>query len=269
MKIIYFLPTLIFFISCSSIKIKELEIDHTQDLIGNVKSLNIITSYYRFNLRDTTQTMTEKSTIYFNNKNQILKERSSFFNETTYNYRNDNLESTVSTNKAGISKLEYIYDKNSNVIIYNEFQNDTLFFIKTSIYDSNNNPIERTYFHPYSKNINSSEKYVYDYKNKTVIIHSFDENNKLRNQYLKFFYDKRGFIIRTETINNNSNKQITSSINEYDKLGNLIKRINYNENNDEVIIYKNQYDKRGNIVLREKILKNKLIEKTIYEITYW
>ena len=57
---------------------------------------------------------------------------------------------------------------------------------------------------------------------------------------------------------------------EYDKLGNLLRRINIDKTNKkDSIIYKNTYDRKGNIIVRDKFFNNKLVEKNISKITYW
>jgi hypothetical protein len=38
--------------------------------------------------------------------------------------------------------------------------------------------------------------------------------------------------------------------------------------NQNSTLFKNTYDKKGNIILREKSSNGKLIEKSIYKITY-
>jgi YD repeat-containing protein len=74
-------------------------------------------------------------------------------------------------------------------------------------------------------------------------------------------------FVYTDSNNGNS----TSSKIEYDKLGNLTKRTNLNNNGSvkELIECKNIYDEKGNIIVREKYLNEKIMEKTIYDITYW
>ena len=159
----------------------------------------------------------------------------------------------------------------SNIIEYNQLENDTLYFRKTSVYDNQNNPLEQTYFHPNYKSNNSVEKFTYDYKNRTVSIQSFDENSKPRNHYLKTHFNNKGYIIKTEFIYTDSNKGYSNtSIIEYDKLGNLTKRVSFDNDGKpkESTEYKNSYDENGNIIIREKYWKQKLIEKTTYKITY-
>jgi hypothetical protein len=274
MQKIYFLPIILLVLSsCNSIKIKELDIDATQELIGKVKQMEVITFRYPTDEKDT---IIEKdsSVFYFDLKNKIVKEIDCYLKfkyETDFNYKNNLLESQVSKIRKRNRKVEYKYDKKSNVIEYNQLENDTLKFRKTSVYDKQNNPLERTYFHPSYKSNNSISKYSYDYKSRTINIQSFDENNLPSNHYLKYFFNKKGYIIKTETIYTDSNKGYTrNSILEYDKLGNVNRIAGLDEDGKmQVIIeYKNICDKKGNIIIREKYWKKKLIEKRTFKITY-
>lgn len=273
MKKIYFISILFAFLSCNSIKVKEMELDSTQDLVGKIKQIEMTTFHYPINDKDTIVRKIN-SIIFFDKKNRITKQIDyypKFIDETDFNYKNNLLENTISKIGKRINKTEYKYDDKKNVIEYSQLENDTLHFKKSSIYDSKNNPIEQIYFHPNYKRNNSVEKFTYDYKNRTVNIQSFDEDNKPKNHYLKTYFNKKGFIIKTEFIYTNSNKGYSNtSIIEYDKLGNLTRRVSLDNDGKpkESTDYKNTYDEKGNIIVREKYWKQKLIEKTAYKITY-
>lgn len=273
MKKIIFTTILFLFISCNSIKIKEIESDSTQELIGKVKQIEMNTFHYPINKKDTI-IRKEKSVIYFDEKNRITKQIDyylKFIDETDFNYKNNLLQNTVSKSGEKNHKTEYKYDDKNNIIEYNQIENDTLYFRKTSIYDNKNNPLEHTYFYPNYKRINSVEKFTYDYKNRIVYIQNLDENNKPENHYLKIHFNKKGYTTKTEFIYRDSNKGYSNaSIIEYDKLGNLTKRVSFDNNgkNKKLTEYKNTYDEKGNIITREKYWKEKLIEKTTYKITY-
>ena len=247
--------------------------DSTQDLIGKIKQIETSTFRYPINKKDTI-VHKENSVVFFDERNRIIKQidyYQKFIDETDFNYKNNLLENTISKSDKRISKTEYKYDDKNNVIEYSQLENDTLYFKKKSIYDNKKNPIEQTYFHPKYKSNNSVEKFTYDYKNKIVNIQSFDENNKPRNHYLKTYFNKKGYVIKTEFIYTDSNKGYSNtSIIEYDKLGNLTRRISFDNDGKpkESTEYKNTYDENGNIIIREKYWKEKLIEKTTYKITY-
>lgn len=247
--------------------------DSTQELIGKIKQIEMNTFRYPINKNDTI-VRKENSVIFFDEKNRIIKQIDyylKFINETDFNYKNDLLENTISKSGKRIRKTEYKYDDKNNIIEYSQLENDTLYFRKNSIYDNKNNPLEQTYFHPNYKRNNSVEKFTYDYKNRIVNIQSYDENNKPKNHYLKRYFNKKGYIIKTEFIYTNSNKDYSNkSIIEYDKLGNLTKRTSFDKDGKtkESTESRNIYDEKGNIIVREKYIKEKLIEKTTYKITY-
>lgn len=274
MKKIYFLPIILLVLfSCNSIKIKELDIDATQELIGKVKQMEVITFRYPTDEKDS---IIEKdsSIFYFDLKNRIVKQIDSYLKfryETDFNYNNNLLESEVSKIRKRKLKTEYKYDNKNNNIEYNRFENDTLNFRKTSVFDNQNNPLERTYFHPNYKSNNSLSKYTYDYKNRTINIQSFDEKNLPSNVYLKYHFNKKGYVIKTEFIYTDANKgHSKTNIMEYDKLGNVTRIDGLDEDGKlQVIIeYKNICDEKGNIIIREKFWRQKVIEKRLFKITY-
>lgn len=250
-----------------------METDSTQDLIGKIKQIEISSFRYPIIEKDTI-VLKVNSIAYFDLNNRIVKQIDyypKFSSETDFNYKNNLLESTISKIGDRIGKTEYKYDNKNNIIELKEFDNDTLYLRKTSVYDKKNNPLEIIRYFPNYKRINGVEKYTYDYKKRTVNIQSFDENNKPKKSYLKTHFNKKGYIIKTETIYTNSDKGYpNTSIMEYDKLGNLTRRASFDNEGKpkESTEYKNTYDKKGNIILREEYLKQKLIEKTMFTITY-
>lgn len=268
MKIIYFLIVLFFF-SCNSIKLKGIEMDSTQDLLGKVKKMNInILRYSEYeNLNK------ENQVIYYDKKNKIIKEtinHPNFKEETVFNYENKLLKSSLTKIGERLMKSEYKYDSNKNIIELNQFENDTLYFSKITKFDKNNNPLKSIYLHPNHKiNNKKIEIFTYNYKKNEVVIQRFNEFNKPNNHYLKFYFDKNGFTLKTASFRNNS--IIYSSKTAYDKDGNLTKRINFNKDKEvkESMEYMNKYDEKGNIILREVFLNGKLYEKTTYDITYY
>lgn len=245
----------------------------TQNLIGNINKMDVTTLYYPINIEDTID-RTEKSILFFDSKNKIIKQidqYSKFTDETIYNYNKDLLENIILKSGTNVTKIEYKYDNKKNIIDYRQLVNDSIHFIKTSTYDKKNNPIKNTYLHPYYKSNNGIENFEYDYKNRTVKIQVFDENNKIENHYLKIYFDNNGYQIKTEFIYTDLNKDYsTNSKIEYDKFGNLIRRTTFDKdgkikNSTE---YKNTYDKKGNLIMIDEYSDEKLIERTTYQITY-
>ncbi len=247
--------------------------DSTQDLIGNIKQIEVNTIDYPINKKDTIVNK-EHSIVFFDERNRIIKQidfYKKFTDETYFNYKNNLLENMISKIDKRIRKTEYKYDNKNNIIEYNELENDTLFFKKTSVYDNKNNPVELRFFYPNSKYINSIEKFTYDYKHSIVNIESFDENNKPKNYYVIIHFNEKGYIVKTEFIYRDSNIGHSNiSILEYDKQGNLTKRNSVDKDGklNETRVYKNTYDQKGNIIIREEYWKDKVIKKTTSTITY-
>jgi hypothetical protein len=273
MKKIFFISVLLIFLSCNSVKIKRIEMDYTQDLIGKIKQIEMSSFRYPTNKKDTV-VHEEKSIAFFDKKNKIIKQIDyypKFIDETYFNYKKDLLESTVSKIDKRSSKIEYKYDDKKNIVEYSQLENDTLYFRKTSVYDKQNNRLEETYSHPKYKNNNSVDEFTNDYKNRKVTIQSFDENKKPKNYYALTHFNKKGYIIKNELIYTDSKKRepIINTL-EYDKRGNLTRRFGLDKDGKpkDVFEYKNTYDEKGNISTREKYSKEKLIEKTVYKITY-
>lgn len=260
--------------SCASIKIKGIEIDSTQELIGSVKKINTNTVRYT----EYENINNERSVTFYDKKNKVSKEiiyHPNFKEETSFYYVNELLKKTLTKIDKRIIKIEYKYDTNKNILEFNQFENDTLLFTKTSIFDKNNNPIKTARLHKKYKELSSklsTSEYTYNYKNNTVIIKEFDQFNTPNNNYLKLYFNKKGLTIKTETISNKTDENyLNASRNEYDTKGNLTKRISLNKEGKTINYteYKNKYDTLGNIILREVFLNGKLYEKKSYDITYW
>lgn len=243
--------------------------DSTQELLGKVKKMNInILRYSEYeNLNK------ENQVIYFDKKNKIIKETiiyPNFKEETVFNYEDNLLKSSLTKIGDRRRKSEYKYDSNKNVIELKQFENDTLYFSKTTTFDKKNNRLKSIYLHPnYEVNNKKIEKFTYNYKKNEVVVQSFNEFNKPKNHYIKVYFDKNGFTTKTLFFRDNS--IINSSKIVYDKNGNLTKRINFNKNKEikNSTEYKNKYDKKGNIILREMFLNGNLYEKTTYDIIYY
>ena len=274
MKKIFYVSFLLFFISCGSLKFQENEMDYIQELIGKIKQIEVVRYHYPLKKNDTIVQI-DTSILYFGNKNKLLKQidlNKDYNYETVYNYKNGLLESTLSTTGKSTTMITYKYDKNKNVLEYGQIFNDTLYFLKKSIYDKNNNPLEIIYHRPSNETSNSIDKFNYNYKEKSVIVKSIEQNNIISNNYSKMYYNKKGFMTKSEFIYTGSNnKNSFFSELEYDKRGNLLQRIGYDSYGKIKSIreYKNTYDKKGNIVIREQYYNKKLVEKTTFKITYY
>lgn len=168
--------------SCNSIKIKEMEMDSTQEWIGKIKQINISIFHYSINKKDSIDYI-ENSVVFFDIRNRTIKQidyYSDASEETDFYYKNNLLESTISKIEERIRKIRYKYDVKKNVIEYSVLENDSLNFLKTLIYDKKNNPIEISYFHPNDGMNKSKEKFEYDYRNRSVKVYNIDENNRVQ-----------------------------------------------------------------------------------------
>ena len=227
MKKIFLIPTFLLFISCNSTKMKGIELDSTQELIGKIKEIEVNTFYYATYKKDTSSIQI-KSTVTFDKNNNIIKQiddYSKFSEETYFNYKKKMLVSTISTSDKRVRRNEYKYDNKNNLVEYNQLENDTLYFSKTTTFDNKNNPLVETYLHPNFPKNNSTEKFSYDYKKRIATIQSYDENNKPKNHFLRIYFNKKGYTIKTESVNNKG--IFHSSTTEYDKLGNLTQKMVY------------------------------------------
>lgn len=258
-------------LSCTSIKVKQQDFNSTQKLVGKIKLMIVEKLYYSTNGEEITS-QKENSENYFDEKNRIIKQISTypeFTTETTFYYNKNLLKSKISISPDVKYVTTYSYDKNKNVIEKKQFWNDTLDYGELSKYDSNNNLIELKKLRIDIDEI-ITEKLSYDHRKKIRTIKDYFQNGKTQDYYLIEHYDKKGFIVKSEFINRESKVQAGQSEMEYDKLGNLLRRINIDKTNKkDSIIYKNTYDRKGNIIVRDKFFNNKLVEKNISKITYW
>ena len=265
------------FLSCSSIRFKEQEIDQTQALKGSIKEMKIKKEYFNFRLdlkeKDTVSMMEEFTFVYAKNnkpKKQIEQNPKGEV-ENIFSYNKDGtLKNEIVKYPQYVSRQEYKYDKKKNNFEYLQFENDSLIIRKTKKFDSNNNPIEITFFNSKNTKSNSRVTFSYDYKARFAIYKMYDYNNKEKDRYLKYNYDRRGNIIKIETINYNSkNPYPYYSIREYDDYDNLIKLIIVEYGGSRTINFINKYDRIGNIVTREKFSDGKLYMKVSYQIIYY
>jgi len=265
------------FLSCASIRFKELEIDQTQALKGSVKEIKIKKEHSNFRLdlgEKDTVTMTEEYTFLYAKNNQLIKQ---FEDDETgevayiFSYNEDGtLKNQILKYPGNVSRQEYKYDEKKNNFEYLHFENDTLVFRKTKKFDSNNNPVEINYINPQSTKLDCRVTYSYDYQTKSAICKTFDYNNIEKDHYLKYNYDKRGNIIKSETIQykpNNPNPYY--SVKEYDNSDNIIKHTIMAYGSSRTINYIYEYDRVGNIVKSEKYYDGKLILKINNQITYY
>ncbi len=279
MKQQYFI-TLVFsflFLSCTSFRFKELEIEQAQTLKGSVKEIKIRKEYFNFRLdlkeRDTVS-LTEEYTFIYDKNNKPIKQIEKYPKgkvENIFSYNRDSsLKSEIAHYPQYVLKQTYKYDNKKNDIEYAQFENDSLVFKKSKKHDSKNNPVEISYYYPRSNKSNSKVMFLYDYKSKSAICKMYDNKGKEVDYYLKYNYDKKGNVIRSQTIFYNSNNPSPNySVSEYDNSNNLIKLTVIESGRTRITNFINKYDKIGNIVTTEKTSEGKLFMTTNYQITYY
>jgi hypothetical protein len=251
-----------------------MELDTTQEIVGTVKQMEATIKKYDYKKNDTIVSKTNV-TIFFDSKNNMIRQiykHPKYTNETICQYNRDNLlESIIIKSKDRITKVEHKYDKKRNLIEYRQFENDTLNFIRTTIYNDANNPVQKTSNNLRNPKYSGVEEYTYNKKERSVSIRSFKKDDKTKKGYFKEYFDKKGYMIKTQSVSSDSdNNSRGESIMEYDKNGNLSKRVKLDENGNprDITTYKNSYDEIGNIISREKRINNQLVETTNFEITY-
>jgi hypothetical protein len=261
--------------SCATVKFHTMEFESSpRELKGSVKSLEMTTLF----LSKEGDTIENKQfrNFYYDKKNNLLKEQylfEKFSDETVYNYNSEGLIESSITKEFSSSrnvKSEFEYDENRNCICIRNFGGDTLYTIKTSKYDNNNNVIEEEYKNLINKNNNARVKYIYDYNKKTCLLKTFDADNNQKNTILEFHYNKKGYIMNLNSINSKTN--LTQYISyKYDRFGNSISYLSLDKKKNSKIsnVYQNEYDRKGNLIKRETFTNGKLIEKSIMDITYW
>jgi len=274
MKIISFLFLFLLF-SCTTAKFHTMDdaYDMTSRLKGKVKSLETTSIP---NTKD--DTIGEKliRNFYFDKKNLLREEYLSpkLSDETVYEYNSKGLiESTITKDSSGsrVSKSEFEYDKKKNCISIKYFgKDDTLRGIKTSKYDHKNNVIEEVNNNLQNQKNNWRQVFIYHYKKRICILKGFDANDKEKKSFIEFQYDKRGNIIKINLINALGKKNSSMSY-DFDKFGNLISYLSLDDKNNIKVknSVKNEYDRKGNLIKSETFDKDKLIDTTILDITYW
>lgn len=247
-----------------------MELDTTQEWKGKIKTMTVTTQSFFSDNEDFKGK--DSSVIYFGHNNKPLKQtycnKLKICYETIYAYNNQGLlKNMISLNNdSSTSRIDYKYDKNKNIIEFNEYYNDTLSSSIKYKYDKKKNIVESQSINPNNKELDYISKIGIDYKNRILF-----SDNVERNSILKIYYDTNGYLIKTE--NSSKNDKLISSFRtmEYDNHGNLTKHTKYGKDKKiiETITYENKYDQKGNIIQRELYVDKKLKVLTEMEIIYW
>lgn len=268
MKSIY-IVLFLFLVSCSPIKVKDFNYDYTQEIVGKIKSIDIKKYEYKFIKKDTVNLV--KNTILNFDVNKKLKNEK-FFTETekkeiSYKYVNGLIiqKEVISDNDTTI--IDYKYDEANNLIEEKSSDKNGLYNITTQAFDKYHNPIEIN--KNFANKIKQTIQIEYNYKKNYFISKSFIDTLSYTKLESKKYFDKKGYIIKIHDIKSKTNANYFTF--EIDKKGNLNTKKYYKSDGTiiETVTFKNDYDNRGNIIIRERFLNNKLVDKTIYEITYY
>ena len=262
---------LLTFSSCNSIIIKEnrMSDDAVQNIIGKVKIMKIKT----INESKTQKNNGINSNLlinYFNKERKIIRQEyrhDSKYSDTTlfYYHKNILIKSTTTSNSISpVLTVEHKYDKKNNEIAYVAYIDTILDSKILKKYDSRGNIISKKYFGRNDK-LRFSELFNIDYKNKYVIVDSYDANGKKNSYYSAFQFDKQGNRVLNEVFYLKLENNICTK-NEYDIRGNLLKT--YSCKNGETTEYKYTFDKVGNIIRRDKYRNTMYIGSTVMEIIY-
>lgn len=261
--------SLISFIGCNSIKVKEIPIwDVTQPFRGKIEKIEM-TNYRIETSNLKSDTLKESGVMIFNRNNKVVKQNESIGKHSSEtNYRKDNrlVKSKTTIRGNNVSKEVFTYNKKGNVLQFDSYDNNVLSTSTSYKYDSKGNLIERITHHPNWKSNNKLiESRSYNYKSGYYIS---TENNDP--DYYKFYFNKNGFITKYESIDKN-NVLVNSFMKyDYDSKGNLTKMCMIDNSGKEfhITTFKTIFDTKGNIIDRERYLDGKLLEKTINKITY-
>lgn len=143
----------------------------------------------------------------------------------------------------------YLYDENTNRIVWTEYDKEGNYTKYISKYDENNNEIECG---QYNENEQCLQKYVYHYddENRVVKRELFDQDEESpRKQKVIYKYDNQGNCVEEHTYENEVLHNITFM--EYDKNGNRI--VLNQEFEDKDIINKTifGYDEHNHLIRQE------------------
>jgi hypothetical protein len=268
MKYFGFLFSLLL-VSCTTIKIKDVSPDYTQELVGKIKMMDIKKYEYKFNKKDTVN-LVKTIILHFDKDQKLISEKiftEEGSKESNFKYSNDLIieKEVISANDTAV--ITFKYDNQDNIIEEIAADRNGIFNITNQTFDKYHNPIEiKKNF--YNKIRHSTSK-DYNYKKKFLISKSSIDTIVEKEVITKSYFDKNGFILKTEILNSKSNSKYYTHI--IDNKGNLLSKTFHDGNGTiiETVTFKNTYDSTGNIKTRERLLNNKLIDKTIYVNTYY
>ncbi|UQD57066.1 hypothetical protein [Flavobacterium sp. K5-23] len=268
MKSIYLLLFLFLF-SCGPAKIKDFNKDYTQDLVGKIKSINIINYEYKFIKKDTVN-LVKNTFLNFDSNNNVINEKITTEDnqkETSFKYQNGLLIEKKPILENNTHLTTYKYDKKNNLIEEKEFDDKKVYFLISQVFDKYNNLMEKK-LNSFGK-IFGITKTEYNYKKKFFVSKTTTDTLTLERMGTQKYFNKKGYIIKSGSTNNTINNNYYTY--EIDVKGNLTKKTYYKSDDSiiETVTFNNTYDKKGNIIIRDRFLDGKLIEKNTYDIIYY
>ncbi|MEM0542786.1 hypothetical protein WFZ85_09155 [Flavobacterium sp. j3] len=268
---------ILFFTSCRTITVREIELDETQPLTHNIESLTETNIKYTINGKDTTKFETV-IIQHFNKKNNLIKQIDYYpknkTHTTYFNYNAANLlvnETSKNQDSIEDTRSEYFYDKKNRVIEWKNFSKNKSWIQKLTEYDSKGNRVMQRLN---SSKPNSSDwitLFEYNYKKRFFTYKTLDSNYVAKYKTgNKTYFDKRGYLIKSETYADEEFKNLTGySTYKYDKAGNRVWRKSYGKDGTvkSESYYVNIYDSVGNIIQRDHYYENRILEtsKIVYK----
>lgn len=256
--------------SCAPIKIKKIPMPDSdiQDIRGHVKELKVK------NIKGSS--VIDPKTIPFelisnwNREGHKIAQKDFYtkdqFDETLFFYQNGRVIKSI-TNSPELL-IEHKYNKKGNEIEYLAYFDKKLANKRVTQYDKRGNRIVVEHFDGNGQ-LEFTEKTAIDYKNKSLITHSFDKEGILKDASLKCIFDRNGNRIKLE-LEYKKSKYHSVTINEYDKRSNLLKTYSLPKSpKNTVVEYKYSFDKIGNIIKQEKFENNVLVNTVLIDIVYW
>ena len=269
---------ILFFSSCASIIVRDIELDKTQPFTHNIETLMVTNSSYTIKNKDTTKFETV-ITQHFDKKNKLIKQIDYYKNNKThttyFNYNSKNLlvtKTSKNQDSIDILRYEYFYDKKNRVIESKSYYKNESWAQKLTQYDSKGNRI--------MERLNSSKPnsndwislFEYNYKKRFYTVKTLDTNyvEKYKSRYITYF-NKKGYLVKTEHFAEDEQKILMSFItSEYDESGNLTSKKSFDKDGKmkSENYYINKYDSFGNIIQRDRYYENRIVETSKFEIKY-
>lgn len=268
---------ILFFTSCRTITVREIELDETQQLRRNIESLTATNINYTIKGKDTTKLETV-IIQYFDKKNNLIKQIDYYpknrTHTTYFNYNSANLlVTTTSKNQDSIDDMrrEYFYDKKNRVIESKSFYENESWKQKLTEYDSKDNRVMQRLNSSKPSSTDWITLFKYNYKKRFFTYKTLDSNYvaKYKTSHITYF-DKRGYLIKSETYADEELKNLTGcTTKKYDKAGIRMWRKSYGKDGKfkSESYYVNIFDSVGNIIQRDHYYENRVLEtsKIVYK----